>query len=431
MNDQEIKDAIQKLHWERWLKRPVHAFMLSLFNESITRECMLKTGVNTEYFATVFQEGVWYKSPEVHISFKKEIQTYIDSGGSIFQVSKSCEDFLEDSRKRILAMRSEPDSQLIKNLSEFKDIVNQVNAYVWLTYGFEEIYTSLLEQKVSHYITDTAENFIRAISIPSKKNAYAKMEQALRSSRALESIQDEFGWINSRDGFTEGFSLSELEELRKRIRSSVQPSTSEMEIPAALAQLVREVQELIYFRTLRGDARSELIFLMRPILRKVAGKYRIPFEEFPYYSVYDLIRGSPIRYPPTGTFLFFKGNMLFTEKPVIEEKELTESIIKGQSAFSGTVVGIVKIVTKTADLDKVNEGDILVAPMTFPAFIIGMRRAAAFVTDEGGITSHAAIIAREMRKPCIVGTKIATRALKDGDTVKVDAENGIVQILKI
>ena len=65
--------------------------------------------------------------------------------------------------------------------------------------------------------------------------------------------------------------------------------------------------------------------------------------------------------------------------------------------------------------------------MTMPRYLPAMVRAAAFVTDEGGITCHAAIIAREMRKPCIIGTKIATQVLKDGDMVEVDADNGVVR----
>lgn len=62
-----------------------------------------------------------------------------------------------------------------------------------------------------------------------------------------------------------------------------------------------------------------------------------------------------------------------------------------------------------------------------PAFMPAMKKAVAFVTDEGGITSHAAIIAREMKKPCIIGTKIATKVLRDGDLVEVDANKGIVR----
>ena len=58
------------------------------------------------------------------------------------------------------------------------------------------------------------------------------------------------------------------------------------------------------------------------------------------------------------------------------------------------------------------------------------EKAGAIVTDEGGLTSHAAIVSRELKIPCIVGTKIATKILKDGDIVEVDAENGIVRKIK-
>ena len=68
--------------------------------------------------------------------------------------------------------------------------------------------------------------------------------------------------------------------------------------------------------------------------------------------------------------------------------------------------------------------------MTRPEFIPLIRKAAAIVTDAGGILCHAAIVAREMKKPCIVGTKVATKAFKDGDLVEVDANKGVVKILK-
>ena len=71
----------------------------------------------------------------------------------------------------------------------------------------------------------------------------------------------------------------------------------------------------------------------------------------------------------------------------------------------------------------------MVSSMTVPDFLPAMKRASAFVTDEGGITCHAAIIAREMKKPCIIGTKIATQVLKNGTEVEVDANNGVVKIL--
>ena len=82
------------------------------------------------------------------------------------------------------------------------------------------------------------------------------------------------------------------------------------------------------------------------------------------------------------------------------------------------------------DFYKLNRGDILVTTMTSVDFVPVMEKAGAFVTNEGGITSHASIVAREMNKPCIIGTQNATQVLRDGDLVEVDADKGIVKIVK-
>ncbi|MCX6736173.1 MAG: PEP-utilizing enzyme [Candidatus Parcubacteria bacterium] len=104
--------------------------------------------------------------------------------------------------------------------------------------------------------------------------------------------------------------------------------------------------------------------------------------------------------------------------------------VSGQIAYKGNVCGIARIVKKQSDMNRIAEGDILVSPMTTPNFLPAMQKAAAFVTDEGGVTCHASIVAREMKKPCIIGTKIATQVLHDGDLVEVDADNGAVRIIE-
>lgn len=104
--------------------------------------------------------------------------------------------------------------------------------------------------------------------------------------------------------------------------------------------------------------------------------------------------------------------------------------IKGQIAQKGKAIGKVRILKRRDQVGEVKEGDIIVSPMTTPDFLPAMKVAAAFVTDEGGITCHAGIVARELKKPCVIGTKIATQVLKDGMEVEVDADNGIVRIIK-
>jgi pyruvate,water dikinase len=104
---------------------------------------------------------------------------------------------------------------------------------------------------------------------------------------------------------------------------------------------------------------------------------------------------------------------------------------RGVPASMGRVIGNAKVCYSAADaLAKIEKGDILVASMTMPDFVPAMKKAGAIVTDEGGITSHAAIIARELKIPCIVGAKIATKVLNDGDHVEVNANHAVVTILK-
>jgi len=99
----------------------------------------------------------------------------------------------------------------------------------------------------------------------------------------------------------------------------------------------------------------------------------------------------------------------------------------GMCAFKGQASGRVTIVNSVDDVGKMNHGDILVSLATTPSIVPAMKKASAIVTDEGGLTCHAAIVSRELGIPCIIGTKIATKVLKDGDMVEVDAGKGIVR----
>jgi pyruvate,water dikinase len=108
-------------------------------------------------------------------------------------------------------------------------------------------------------------------------------------------------------------------------------------------------------------------------------------------------------------------------------KALTGKVLlTGLSASPGVATGKVKIVKSMADLDKVEKGDILVTEMTNPDMVVTMQRSDAIVTDEGGATSHAAIVSREMGIPCVVGTREATSLLKDGQIVTVVGASGKV-----
>lgn len=103
-----------------------------------------------------------------------------------------------------------------------------------------------------------------------------------------------------------------------------------------------------------------------------------------------------------------------------------EKLLEGLGASPGQTSGRVKIILSLDELDRVLQGDIMVTRMTSPDMVPAMRRAAAIVTDEGGLTSHAAIVSRELGVPAVVGTREATSKLTDGQIVTVDGEKGII-----
>lgn len=111
-----------------------------------------------------------------------------------------------------------------------------------------------------------------------------------------------------------------------------------------------------------------------------------------------------------------------------QQKKVME--FTGMCACIGKVVGRVRMCRTLKEIATFKEGDILVTGMTRPEFVPAMKKAIAIVTDEGGITSHAAIVARELGTPCVIGTKIATKVLNNGDLVEVAAHHGRVRIIE-
>ncbi len=170
------------------------------------------------------------------------------------------------------------------------------------------------------------------------------------------------------------------------------------------------------------------------------------YKNIDYYLAEELITGKKINPSELNNRKKFyvqltrkKRNWLYMGKKALtvlkREKFVKEKVasikeFKGFPAYSGKVLGEVVIVKKLSDFKKETIGKIIISPMTIPQFVPYLKNVKAIVTDEGGINCHAAISAREFKIPCIVGTKIATKVLKDDDFVEMDANKGIIKIIK-
>lgn len=129
-------------------------------------------------------------------------------------------------------------------------------------------------------------------------------------------------------------------------------------------------------------------------------------------------------------FLLLGEDVDEVDKIITEQSQQKQAELKGVAAYPGKVSGKVRIILDPLNVKTFDEKDILVTGMTRPEFMNVIKKASAIITDVGGILCHAAITAREMKIPCVVGTAVATKVLKDGDMVEVDADKGLVKIIK-
>jgi phosphoenolpyruvate synthase/pyruvate phosphate dikinase len=307
---------------------------------------------------------------------------------------------------------------------------------------------------------------IRIRNSPASLNSIKKGKADKLADKLIEGHLAEFSWIANMeyDGklWAKGDILPRLQELvgkdakailkmshdaERTKDAQLKTTLKSLKLSRSERALVDVMRELVFFRTYRTDVLFRSYYYVKGLFSEVSKRLGLADEDL-FYLFYDEIPRSlaagradkkTISERKSGYVLY----SLYGETRFDENKELIKSLheldraqatgadeIKGAIAFKGKVTGVVKLVMRTEDARKVNDGDILVSSMTKPDYIVAMQKAVGFVTDEGGITCHAAIISREMRKPCIIGTKIATQVLKDGDLIEVDADKGIVKVVK-
>jgi phosphohistidine swiveling domain-containing protein len=417
------------------------------------------------------------------IQVEKEIKEILEKRGEKFvsHLNKECmlagKKLIKFSKKISKEILKGADrEEFIVLLKEYFDYLSSYTVFMLLAV-FErpvmEIANKLVENRCNNQ-TDS-ENLLRLITVPIKQTAvekeqadFLKLAASKNGNRSAlaKKHADKYGWLAIRyflgNPWTSDDIISRLEHidantakdsLEKKLLSG---KMIEKEISQAVKnfskkekKMVGMIREVVFLRNHRADILSEAAFFVRPYLLEIARILRLSYEELLNLSIEEIIlslRGEfdyrqHVEVRKNGFVIFHnpeKRMILDGEdyKKYIEKKRffLMEALnineFKGMVACKGKVSGTVKIVRAEGDLKKVERNDILVCPMTVPHFISAMEKASAFITDEGGITCHAAIISREMKKPCITATKIATKVLKDGDFVEVDANKGTVKIME-
>lgn len=243
--------------------------------------------------------------------------------------------------------------------------------------------------------------------------------------------------------------LGEIKKLFKQREKDFKKILNLLKADKGLRLLLQFLKENVFLRDYRDMIREKLNLQLRKFYYEIGKRLGLNLSQVAILTNVEIIQclkkgkkfpSRIIKQREKFYLLIQKGNKvkiysgktaLFKAKQELKKEKLASTDeIKGIIGSSGKARGKVKIVYTNRDLRKVKNGDILVAPMTRQDFIIAIRKAKALVTDEGSVTAHAAIISRELKIPCLVGTKIATKVLKDGDLVEVDAKAGVVKKIK-
>ena len=392
-----------------------------------------------------------------------------------------------------LPLEKYSNQQLWKVYAEHDRIHTKLYTYGWLPVAVDMFHNNFTNKVKSHLyaICDTkaeAERVFQILTTPSDKTilakeresflvVYEKHKKLLKARKLTQTLKDELklhaqewghlGYIyaGNVNPFDESHYIQELLELaqtnadgkkilakeHQQLRVAKQQQVKllkKLKISGTYRRMFKLAQEFALSKLIRRHAQLlNLVLIHRGLLTEIAkrlgvSRYQVQFmlKDEVKKALYtgkadkkllaERLKHCVI-YVERGLETVYVGQMEKKARATIKikiDKNITE--LTGQTAQPGYAKGIVKIIFRAKDMAKFNEGDILVSVATDPDVVPVMKKAAAIVTEQGGITSHAAIVSRELGTPCIIGTKVATRVLKDGDLVEVDATKGIVRKLR-
>jgi phosphohistidine swiveling domain-containing protein len=275
---------------------------------------------------------------------------------------------------------------------------------------------------------------------------------------AIEDFIKEYGWIENTylgsKKFTaedvirraEGLTHEPVIEDENVVRSRKEAILQRFDLSETEGFMVTTIELCFHWQDERKRYILQSIETLEPVMRVLAKRFGVSVSDLKMMGLQELSEenlGNPafheelkkrgrgsVYYATAEDNYVFTGSdyELFSNALHIDVSHYGDEL-KGVAASPGVVRGRVRVCESVSAIDQVQIGEVLVASMTRPEYLPAMQKAVAFVTDEGGITSHAAIVAREMKKPCVIGTKVATRVLKDGDLVEVNADKGLVRKL--
>jgi len=464
------KEKFKKINWELLV-----SFKTELFTEYLIQENhhKMEERVGLPLFKRIIVDNDIYNDRKELLKAWDIIQRDINKASKkIFSEVKKESDLLLKISKEIslLKFSAFTNKDLLKIFKEWLKQYGKTVSLIGAPGRLDEVLENDILNDLGNYNVENKDKVFRIISYSEKPSGIfqEKLDLMKLTSKIIEDKKikkhiNKYSWINLTlllgDLYTEKEILRKIKRLKrnrklenfndviKKNQKAFNQIKKRYKFKTNLLRKIKILRYAIWFRTARLDWLNQSCALARPLLVEIAKRIILSYGELIYClpeEVSKALNGEKINkkdiqkrikkyalYSLDGRHAnLIIGSNVEQLKKLLSQTIKKQEKIKGMIAYSGLVKGRVKILKDRSEFYKIKRGDILVTKLTTPDFVPVMEKSVAVITDLGGITSHAAIVSRELKIPCIVGTKIATKVLKDGDLVEVDANKGMVKIIK-
>lgn len=342
---------------------------------------------------------------------------------------------------------------LVKRYKEFEKEFVKYFIYLWSSFILNELITTKITVAIEELSLNKEEKHELLVyaTQPIMLASIMLLAQEAKTKN-IKQLTKDFIWITT-------LNIYDNPATEEDIKNRISDKENKITKPSTFSKLSNNIQLLVeasrnnaYIKDRRDDYRRMGTYYIIPLYEEIGKRLNLTRKELSFLTPNEIENGllrrteflkeKANKREEHGFMMWWHNNKLDFEDDLSKinkikdklgisdkiEKEVGE--FKGVIGCKGRIIGKIKVITTVKELNKIQKGDIMVAVTTNPDYLPGMERASAFVTDEGGMTCHAAIVAREMKKPCIVGTKIATLVLKDNDEVEINANHGVIRVIK-
>ncbi|MFH1275840.1 MAG: PEP-utilizing enzyme [Candidatus Woesearchaeota archaeon] len=452
------------------------------------RNCMLRINLILNGASQTLKNEIDFDDNQVlALSYADERGLYNNEeslgkmGMAIVKAIKEKTHFIENNVKKCievsenLVKTAEKSSQQQNLLSAFEDYVKkhfEFSTFMFFPIWIEKIITNQVIEGIKNLVPEErVQETIEKLTSPSKilestQEQIDLMKIASGETKdTLEEHQQKYEFLSvynqdenpeSIDSFKVRFEALQKTNLKQRLQNfhedyhqreeNFNDTIRELKISGHLLDIIKMLREYVYLRSYRLEMLNKSNLLIQPLLKKISRQFDLGLKEVCALTAEEIICGLKIGNLPTteeinsrieGYIYFQEGkNYKIFVKDLKEIKKIefgeeknyqNIKTFKGTPACHGKVQGVVRVIRSKNEISLLKSGEVLVTSMTTPDYIQAMEKSVAIITDEGGLLCHAAIVARELNKPCIIGTEIATKVLQTGDLVEIDTEKSIVK----